>query len=117
RRLDCGLDPVRALAPLQARMLAHAWPGNVRELENLSERIAVFLVQFDRLEDVPHDDLLQELPELTAPGAPDAPGAGRLSAARVNAALAAGQGNRLVAARQLGVSRSTLWRWMRDHGG
>jgi len=39
-----------------------------------------------------------------------------LNAARVAAALAAQGGNRQAAARQLGVSRSTLWRWQREHG-
>jgi propionate catabolism operon transcriptional regulator len=116
QRLGSGLDPVRALAPLRPRMLAHAWPGNVRELENICERIAVFMTQFDRIEDVPCDELLHDLPELSLHAISNPGDDALLSKARVDAALAASQGHRLDAARQLGVSRSTLWRWMRDHG-
>ena len=39
---------------------APAWPGNIRELENLGSRIAVFLMQFDRIEDVRYFGTLQQ---------------------------------------------------------
>src|SRR6218665_3402755 len=64
QRLGTRLDPVRALGPLRPRLRAHGWAGNIRELENLGERIAVFLLQFDRLEDVRYDELRHDLPEL-----------------------------------------------------
>jgi len=113
QRIGSLMDPVRALAPLLPRLVAHDWPGNVRELENLSERIAVFLLQFERVEDIRYDELRHDLPELFADAASDGVGGG-LSEARVAAALEASRGNRQAAARQLGVSRSTLWRWIRD---
>jgi propionate catabolism operon transcriptional regulator len=116
RRLGTGLDPVAALAPLRPALLAYRWPGNVRELENLSERIAVFLLQFARLEDVPYDELLHDLPELDEHASPSAVQPPGLDRARVDAALATSHGSRQAAARRLGVSRSTLWRWLRDHG-
>jgi propionate catabolism operon transcriptional regulator len=115
RRIRAGLDPVRALAPLLPRLVAYAWPGNVRELENLAERIAVFLLQFDRLEDIRYDEVRHDLPELFVDAAGVVADCG-LTDAGVAAALNANRGNRQAAARQLGVSRSTLWRWMRDHG-
>jgi len=116
QRLATPLDPARALAPLVARLRAYDWPGNIRELENLGERIAVFLMQFERLEDIRYDELRHDLPELfgsSEPTSADDPG---LSAARVAAALAAHGGNRQAAAQQLGISRSTLWRWLRAQG-
>ncbi|MCY1239902.1 Propionate catabolism operon regulatory protein [compost metagenome] len=116
QRLGTRLDPVRALAPLLPRLRAYDWPGNIRELENLGERIAVFLMQFDRLEDVRYDELRHDLPELFADAEPEAADTAGLSAARVAVALQAQGGNRQAAARQLGVSRSTLWRWMRERG-
>lgn len=119
QRLGISLDPARALAPLLPRLIAYRWPGNVRELENLSERIAVFLMQFDRLEDVRYDELRHDLPELFATDAPpstDGQDGSRPSDARVHAALEASHGNRQAAARQLGISRSTLWRRMRERG-
>ena len=117
QRLMATLDARRALAPLMPRLMAYGWPGNVRELENLAERIAVFLSQFDRLEDIRYDELRHECPELFADQA-DAPDVPRLaSRSNLREVLAAQGGNRRKAAQQLGVSRSTLWRWIREMEG
>jgi len=109
-RLGARLDPVQALAPLLARLAAYDWPGNVRELENISERIAVFLLQFTRLEDIPYDELRLDCPELFARHPP----ALQPLRERVETAMRECEGNRQRAAERLGVSRSTLWRWLRD---
>jgi transcriptional regulator, propionate catabolism operon regulatory protein len=115
--LGSTLDTQRALAPLMERLQAYDWPGNVRELENLSERIAVFLLQFAKLQDVQYEALRHDCPELfptgdtllspAAPGTPD-------HAQRVREAMRQAGGRRAEAARQLGVSRSTLWRWLQE---
>jgi propionate catabolism operon transcriptional regulator len=119
RRLGVAFDARRALAPLRARLEAHAWPGNVRELENLCERLAVFLSQFERLEAVCWDELPHECPEIFAADPLPAAAAGGADAsprARLAEVLAAHGGHRRNAARELGVSRSTLWRWLREGG-
>jgi propionate catabolism operon transcriptional regulator len=121
QRLGTRLDAVRALKPLLPRLVAYDWPGNVRELENLGERIAVFLLQFERIEDIRYDELRHDCAELftEAVQATDlgvAPGASALSDDRVSDALKASNGNRQLAARQLGISRSTLWRRLRESG-
>jgi propionate catabolism operon transcriptional regulator len=117
QRLMATLDARRALAPLMPRLTAYGWPGNVRELENLAERIAVFLSQFDRLEDIRYDELRHECPELFADQA-DAPDMPHIaSKSNLREVLAAQGGNRQKAAKQLGVSRSTLWRWIREMEG
>ena len=111
-RLQAQIDAQQALAPLLPRLLAHDWPGNVRELENIAERIAVFLLQFDTPAQIRYDDLRHDCPELfegasaarVAPLPPDQ---------RVSEAMRLAGGNRQEAARYLGVSRSTLWRWLR----
>ncbi|MGJ7484592.1 propionate catabolism operon regulatory protein PrpR [Variovorax sp. LT2P21] len=117
QRLAVTIDARRALAPLMPRLTAYGWPGNVRELENLVERIAVFLSQFDRLEDIRYDELRHECPELFAEHAtaPDVPRAA--SKSNLHEVLATQGGNRQKAAQQLGVSRSTLWRWIREMEG
>ena len=112
------LDARRALAPLMPRLLAYGWPGNVRELENVGERIAVFLMQFERIEEIRWEELRHECPELFADesAAPvevsDVP-----AKSQWRELLAANGGNRQQTARQLGVSRSTLWRWVREMEG
>jgi len=111
-RLGARLDAASLIGPWLPRMQRYAWPGNVRELENISERIAVFLLQYARAEDVDHDALRHDCPELfegTAP--PRGPGDAQSPRERALQALRASGGNRQEAARRLGVSRSTLWRW------
>lgn len=109
-RLGSPLDAEAALAALLPRLAAYPWPGNVRELENLCERIAVFLLQFDDAEAIRHDALRHECPELFEHlAAMDAP-----RPERIAQALRQADGNRAQAAAQLGVSRSTLWRWLRQ---
>ncbi|OVZ60012.1 propionate catabolism operon regulatory protein PrpR [Pigmentiphaga sp. NML080357] len=112
-RLGARLDPAAALAPWMARLQAYDWPGNVRELENLAERMAVALAQYERPEDVPADALRHDCPELFAGDAPPEED-GMPMAERVRRALAQAGGRRAEAARRLGVSRSTLWRWLAE---
>jgi len=113
--LGCALPAAEVLAPLLPAIAAYHWPGNIRELENLCERCAVFLAQFDEPPGTVCDELRHECPELFGAGRE-----GRTSASgtepsafhRAQAALQACRGNRTEAARRLGVSRSTLWRWL-----
>ena len=83
------------------------WPGNIRELENLIERLAIFAPAFEsgsmdqaRLEGL--------VPELFSDSAP--PGAAVEDMASIHRVLEQCGGNRTAACRQLGISRSTLWR-------
>jgi propionate catabolism operon transcriptional regulator len=96
-----------ACAPLLER---YPWPGNVRELRNLMERLALFLAA-EPLQALTPSFLVSIAPELAridagalAPPAPE-------TAAEV---LARFGGQREAAARYLGVSRTTLWRRLRD---
>ncbi len=107
--------PRKAFAPeaIEA-LLAHDWPGNVRELRNRVERAAA-LGDGDM---IGVDDLF---PETTLDfAAPREASAGTLDAAakaaikdRVRDALAKTGGNRSEAARLLGVSRTTIWKYAR----
>jgi DNA-binding NtrC family response regulator len=110
-------------------LLEHAWPGNVRELENVLEyAVAVCKGQTILPEDLP-GEVGAAVPAPSAVGlrahAP-APGArsngahradaDALDAARIRGALEACRWRRHEAARVLGVSRTTLWRRMRELG-
>ncbi|QQP92961.1 sigma-54-dependent Fis family transcriptional regulator (plasmid) [Skermanella sp. TT6] len=110
-----GLES-RALSPAGLAALAdHDWPGNVRELRNRIERAAVLA---DETVIGPAD----LFPEAGLDGPPVA-GTGTLdealtvaTRAKVEEALRRAEGNRGQAARLLGVSRTTLWKRMRELG-
>jgi len=98
-----------------AFFLAHDWPGNVRELENLIEH-AFVLCDKGRIE-------LKHLPEDFIAHAPLKPSRGGMSEARrsieahaIREALKRNHGNRLAAARELGIHKSTLFRKLKSLG-
>ena len=88
----------------------HAWPGNVRELRNLAERLALFLAA-EPLQALTPAFVLDVAPELAQ--APESAPAGPESAAAV---LRRFDGRRDAAAAYLGISRTTLWRRLREEG-
>ncbi len=106
---------VVACAPLLA---SYAWPGNVRELRNLMERLALFLAA-QPLQALTPTFVASVAPELVRRLAgknaqpaplPAIPG-GQESIADV---LARFGSNREAAAKHLGISRTTLWRKLRE---
>lgn len=112
-RADIMPEVMRMLAPLFAN---YAWPGNVRELANLLTRAAI---HFDELQRGSQEDLLAVFPELAEAGVqqsavskppPDEP----LTPDVVHRTLSACGGNRSAAAKQLGISRTTMWRLLKE---
>ncbi|GGX82627.1 propionate catabolism operon regulatory protein PrpR [Massilia dura] len=101
---------LQACAPLLAR---HGWPGNVRELRNLCERLALFLAA-EPLQALTPAFVLGVGPELAAGADGIAPPA---AAERVTDVLRRFDGRRDAAAAYLGISRTTLWRRLREEGG
>ena len=128
RSVRLSPDAMRAL-------LRYSWPGNVRELENALEyAVAVSRSQTLHPEDLPLEiSGAEPLPvTITRPFRPSpesvpepqpAPGS-RVEVPldsdpeheRIRAALEAHQWRRTEAAETLGMSRTTLWRKMREHG-
>lgn len=112
RRRD---EPIVHIAPEVLDVLCgYDWPGNVRELRNVIETM-LLLREDDRLtlDDVP-DELRARV---DAGGA--APPVGDLRRSERDAvcdALGAADGNISVAARRLGVARSTLYRKIKTYG-
>ena len=108
---------VSGIAPEALSLLmAYDWPGNVRELENVIER-AFILCGENRID-------LSHLPEtVTGTHAVSLAASAGLREARdaldaqtIQAALTHAYGNRLVAARELGIHKTTLFRKMRALG-
>jgi propionate catabolism operon transcriptional regulator len=115
-RLGSELDAGVVLAPLLPLLAAYDWPGNVRELENIADRIAVYLLQFTDAGAIDYEGLRDDCPELFVAGAPGPGAPGADSRARLLDELKLSNGNRALAAQNLGISRSTLWRWMKEAG-
>jgi DNA-binding NtrC family response regulator len=108
------------LSPHAARvLLAWDWPGNVRELENALEyAVAVCEGQTIHIGDLPAEIRRLAEEEVPAPAvAPAAPaGVEPEEARRIRQALEAAHYRRDEAAQALGMSRTTLWRKMKQHG-
>jgi DNA-binding NtrC family response regulator len=97
RPLAFSPDAMRAL-------LRYRWPGNVRELESA----VAYAAAVARESTVHADDLPPDMAEPAAPGNGEA--------ASIRAALESHRWNRETTARALGMSRTTLWRKMRELG-
>ena len=108
-------------APAQRRVVQHLWPGNVRELKNAMERVCSLApgpaiteddLAFLRATTVTADQVLPaELAEL-----PLTEAVCRVERAMIARALALSNGNRADAARQLGISRQSLYTKMASLG-
>jgi len=97
------------VAALLPRLSGYAWPGNIRELENLVERAAVFAAGEGHLDVATLGDIMPELAVL--PVASEL----RLTSREaerdhIRRVLAESDGDRSIAAKRLGISRTTLWR-------
>jgi two-component system, NtrC family, response regulator AtoC len=96
------------------RLANYAWPGNVRELQNHIQR--AMAVSDDRL--IQWQDLA---PELRANAAAEPGGGEGLSyleqteRAAILEILAAAGGNRVQAAKLLGISKTTLYKKLKDY--
>lgn len=94
----------------------HHWPGNVRELENAMEH-AFVLCQGDRIEagDLPEHLRQQTARQEPPAGQPMAPQPSRekVSRAILLELLAASNWNKAAVARRLGVSHTSIWKYMR----
>lgn len=106
-----------ATAEAIAVLFDYPFPGNIRELENIIE-FAFIRCKNDRIE-VQH--LPDELDAYRNPGS-DPRGAGwwlpheRDEALKIKSVLDRCRGNRILTAKALGISRSTLWRKIKKFG-
>jgi transcriptional regulator with GAF, ATPase, and Fis domain len=104
---EAGMRRARLSRQAMTTLLRYHWPGNVRELEQTLRR-AVLLAEG---EEIRPGDLA-----LTAAASSRREAIRGFDRQLVVQSLRAAQGNRSAAARGLGVSRSTLHRWIRRYG-
>lgn len=110
-----GRPGLRMGGQAEEAAMAFEWPGNVRELKNRVERAAILAVN-DRLSPI---DLFPERGERDASDEPMETLAQIRAAAerrQIERVLAATGGRIQDAARQLGISRTTLWEKMSRFG-
>ncbi|PRC93050.1 propionate catabolism operon regulatory protein PrpR [Solimicrobium silvestre] len=122
---------VKPHANLSAEVIAcrsllesYDWPGNVRELRNVCERLALFLLA-EPLQALTPRLLMLAMPELNTKlppqlshhsnhQQPEADAEPDLSRQNLTNILHSFKGNRAAAAAHLGISRTTLWRKMKE---
>ncbi|PIE17050.1 MAG: sigma-54-dependent Fis family transcriptional regulator [Proteobacteria bacterium] len=93
-------------------MKGYLWPGNIRELLNAVEHaFAIGEGPIITLDELPPELRGEELPESASDRSER-----ELERVRIVEALAEAGGKKGRAAEVLGMSRSTLWRKMREHG-
>lgn len=107
--------PVKALdASVREQLLRYRWPGNIRELQNVFEAMFA-LSDGDCIDSALLPPHIAALPEHLAMAEPESRPpltSGRLEEmerAAIDAAVAGAGGNLSLAARNLGISRSTLY--------
>jgi DNA-binding NtrC family response regulator len=110
-----GAKPFRVTPKALAALQRYDWPGNVRELANVLERAQILAEGAE----ITPDDLPEAVAGLAGPP-PDRP-ADPLNLAgvekrHVEAVLKKTGGNKVAAARALGVSRRSLYRLIERHG-
>ncbi len=106
RRWNVAPDALQAL-------LNYGWPGNIRELANVLERAQVLAEDnLITLDDLP--DTLQSLPVVPSDVGPL--NLGGLERRTTQDALAQAKGNKVSAAKSLGISRRALYRLIEKYG-
>lgn len=122
--------PLQLAPSVLARLATYAWPGNLRQLASALRTACAMLAEGEdtiRWEHLP-DDLVQALesaapqhaaaplPTHSANEAPAELNLHQLSSAAIDQALQSAHGNMSQAARQLGISRQTLYRKLAARG-
>jgi transcriptional regulator with PAS, ATPase and Fis domain len=106
---DLGLSPGRLSAATVDLLTGYSWPGNVRQLENALRHALVSSAGGPiSPTHLPHKVTGGGRQILSSPGRRR----GKLDEASVRKALAATGGNKVQAARRLGVGRATLYRFL-----
>jgi two-component system NtrC family response regulator len=120
--------PISLTSEAERTLCSYNWPGNVRELENVIERAVVMSGAEQLTSDAfaldrgVEEPLETEAASMNGAGPVHAANGSlqdcldRAAAVRIRAALESAKGNRALAAHELGVDRTTLYRLMKRLG-
>jgi DNA-binding NtrC family response regulator len=115
--------PIKGLTPSAERLLHQGhWPGNVRELRNVVERACILtdgriVTERELMSAMSAAMPLPDAPTVAAPGLnghhdPDASLMSTAQRDQITKVLRHARGNKAAAAKQLGISRRSLYRWL-----
>jgi two-component system response regulator HydG len=109
--------PIRTISEdAMRRLMAYDWPGNVRELENAIERaVALGSGPILHIADLPSN--LQQEPDEHALRSDESVTLEELERRAILRALRETSGDKLAAARLLGIGKTTLYRKLKQYGG
>jgi DNA-binding NtrC family response regulator len=108
-----GPEPFRVHPDALKALMAYSWPGNIRELANVLERAQILAE--NNVIDV--EDLPDAIAGLEAPpGQADPRHLREVERQHVSSVLQQEKGNKVHAARVLGISRRSLYRLIEKHG-
>ncbi|MBI3989744.1 MAG: sigma-54-dependent Fis family transcriptional regulator [candidate division NC10 bacterium] len=116
-----GMSP-----PAMALLMAYSWPGNVRELENVIQQMMVMgKGEILDVQDLPHEihgkedepgDKAKDLKVIARESSPSSPKSmAAMERDLILERLQARRGNLGLVAKDLGISRTTLWRRMKKY--
>lgn len=96
------------------KLMDYPWPGNVRELENLVERLAIMLNAHMPLIDV-QEELMASIEQTPTQTATLQSNLQQTEHQQLLNTLKSSGNNKALAAKKLGISRSTLWRKLKAY--
>jgi two-component system, NtrC family, response regulator AtoC len=119
RRISRGKAPIRISAEVLGTLIDYPWPGNVRELANTLERACLFTVGGREIQaDMLHPDILNSkfIQAFAKRGKEKDKSIILLDVEKkhIEQVLEAAGGNKVWAARALGISRTKLYSRLRD---
>lgn len=110
---DSGPESIGYLRALLAKAGHYHWPGNLRELENIVRRYIALSPYLSRRIEL--SDIFEPSPPTEEPGELGCP-EGTDELQKILAAYYRMECNKTLTARELGISRSTLWRKLKQIG-
>jgi DNA-binding NtrC family response regulator len=109
-KLRCKVDP-----EAMRTLLSYTWPGNIRELANVLERAQILAEDHViTLDDLPEN--LHMAPPMEGASGPDTLNLSELERRALQTALHQTKGNKVHAAKLLGISRRAVYRLLAKYG-
>jgi len=111
-KLGDETNGMRVDSELEKRLVKYSWPGNVRELRNIAQRYVIFKeVDLNDLEIFETDNqVINEAPNRTGEKMLDLKEINRYVEEKVIDMLASSGMSKTEMAKQLGISRTALWK-------